>query len=54
MDADDWLCTVEREFHTAQRNDRENMLYGPRQLWGAAQFWWESYLTTHADPKTIT
>jgi hypothetical protein len=26
----------------------------PRLLRGAAQSWWESYLTTHADPEAIT
>jgi hypothetical protein len=36
MDAEDWLRTVERELHTAQCNDREKVLYGPRQLRGAA------------------
>jgi hypothetical protein len=54
MDADDWLRTVERELHTAQGNDCEKVLYGPRLLMGAAQSWWESYLATHADPKAIT
>jgi hypothetical protein len=29
-------------------------LYGPRLLRGAAQSWWESYLTTHVNPDTIT
>jgi hypothetical protein len=53
MDAEDWLCTMERELHTAQCNDRENVLYGPRMLRGAAQSWWESYHTTHADPKSL-
>jgi hypothetical protein len=36
MDAEDWLRTVERELHTAQCNDKENVL-GPRLLRGAAQ-----------------
>jgi hypothetical protein len=54
MDAEDWLRTVERELHTAQCNDREKVLYGPRQLRGLAQSWWESYLTTHANPEAIT
>src|SRR5690348_13620927 len=54
MDAEDWLHTVERESHTAQCNNREKVLYGPRQLRGATQSWWESYLTTHADPEAIT
>jgi hypothetical protein len=50
MDAKDWLRTVERELHTAQCDDREKVLYGPRPLRGAAQSWWESYLATHAHP----
>jgi hypothetical protein len=29
-------------------------MYGPRQLRGAAQSWWESYLATHANPEAIT
>jgi hypothetical protein len=54
MDAEDWLHTVERELHTAQCDDREKVMYGPRLLRGAAQSWWESYLATHANPDTIT
>jgi hypothetical protein len=54
MDAEDWLCTMERELHTAQYDDREKVLYGPRLLRGAAQSWWESYLATQANPDTIT
>jgi hypothetical protein len=54
MDAEDWLCTMERELHTTQCSDREKVLYGPRLLRGAAQSWWESYLATHVDPKAIT
>jgi hypothetical protein len=41
MDAEDWLCTVEQELHTAQCDDREKVLYGPRLLRGAAQSWWD-------------
>jgi hypothetical protein len=54
MGAEDWLHTVERELHIYQCNDREKVLYGPHLLRGAAQSWWESYLTTHADPEAIT
>jgi hypothetical protein len=54
MDAEDWLRTVERELHTAQCDDREKFLYGPRLLRGAAQSWWESYLATHANHDAIT
>jgi hypothetical protein len=54
MDAEDWLHTVEQELHTAQCNDREEVLYGPRLLRGVAQSWWDSYLATHANPEAIT
>jgi hypothetical protein len=54
MDAEDWLRTVERELHTAQCNDHDKVLYGPRQLRGAAQSLWESYLATHANLEAIT
>jgi hypothetical protein len=54
MDAEDWLRTVERELYTAQCNDRDKVLYGPRLLRAAAQSWWESYLTTHGNPEAIT
>jgi hypothetical protein len=54
MDSEDWLCTMERELHIGQCNDREKILYGPRLLRGATQSWRESYLATHADPKAIT
>jgi hypothetical protein len=54
MDAEDWLRTVERELHTAQCNDREKVLYGPRPMRGAVLSWWESYLATHANPEAIT
>jgi hypothetical protein len=53
MDAKDWLCTEERELHTAHCNDREKVLYGPRELRGAAQSSWKSYLATHANPEAI-
>jgi hypothetical protein len=54
MDAKDWLRTVEHELHTTLCNDRDKVLFGPRQLRGAAQSWWESYLATHANPEAIT
>jgi hypothetical protein len=54
LDVEDWIRTAERELHTAQCNDREKVLYGPRLLRGAAQSCWESYLTTHVDPEAIT
>jgi hypothetical protein len=54
MDAEDWLCTVKRELHTAQCNNREKVLYGPCLLRGGAQSWWESYLATYVNLNTVT
>ena len=54
MDAEDWLRTIERELVIAQCSDREKVLYGPRQLQGAAQAWWEAYLYAHENPDGIT
>jgi hypothetical protein len=54
MDTEGWLHTMEWELHTAQCDDKEKVLYGPRLLRGAAQSWSESYLATHANPDTIT
>jgi hypothetical protein len=54
MDDEDWLRTVEWELHTAQCDDSEKVLYGPRLLRGATQSWWESYLATHSNLNTIT
>jgi hypothetical protein len=47
-------CKPNSLSNTAQCNSRENVLYGPYLLRGASQSWWESYLTTHADPEAIT
>jgi hypothetical protein len=41
MDAEDWLRAVERELHTAQCDDREKVLYGPRLLRGVIN--WEEF-----------
>ncbi|WVZ80451.1 hypothetical protein U9M48_027924 [Paspalum notatum var. saurae] len=43
LQADDWLCAVERQLDIAQCNDRERVLYAAGQLRGAALDWWESY-----------
>jgi hypothetical protein len=45
---------MEWELHTAQCNDREKVLYGPRLQRGAAHSWWESYLAIHVDSDVIT
>ena len=42
MEADDWLCAVEKQLNIAQCNDLETVLYASGQLQGAAQDWWDS------------
>ena len=54
IEAGDWLRAVERELEIAQCTDREKVLYGSRQLRGAAQDWWDSYLYSHGNKDTIT
>ncbi|WVZ81366.1 hypothetical protein U9M48_028752 [Paspalum notatum var. saurae] len=54
MDAEDWLRAIERELDVVQCTDQEKVLYGPHQLRGAAQQWWESYRLAHNNPNTIT
>ena len=43
LQADDWLCAVERQLDIAQCDERERVLYAAGLLRGAALDWWESY-----------
>ena len=43
LEADDWLCAVEKQLDIAQCNDLEKVLYTSDQLQGVVQDWWESY-----------
>ena len=39
LQADDWLCAMERQLDIAQCDDRERVLYAAGQLQGAALDW---------------
>jgi hypothetical protein len=43
LEADDWLCAVEKQLNIAQCDDRQKVLFASGQLQGEAKDWWESY-----------
>ena len=47
LEAEDWLCAMEKQLNIAQCNDLEKVLYASGQLRGAAQDWWESFQYGH-------
>jgi hypothetical protein len=53
MDAEEWLGIVKRELHTAQCNDREEVLYGPRLLRGVAQSTSPPMPTLKISPRSL-
>jgi hypothetical protein len=53
MDADDWLDSVEKKLQVVQCNNRENMVLASHQLSGPAADWWDAYVETHEEPKSI-
>jgi hypothetical protein len=53
MDADDWLESVEKKLQVVQCNNRENMVLASHQLSGPAADWWDAYVETHEEPKSI-
>jgi hypothetical protein len=52
LQADDWLCSVERQLVVAQCDDRERVLYAAGQLRGSTLDWWESYPARDRDALT--
>ena len=42
LEADDWLCAVEKQLNIAQCDDQQKVLYVSGQLQGEAQDWWET------------
>jgi hypothetical protein len=43
LEANDWLCVVEKQLNIAQYDDRQKVLFASGQLQREAQDWWESY-----------
>jgi hypothetical protein len=53
MDADDWLKIVEKKLQVVQCNNREKVLFATYQLVRPVADWWDAYVETHEEPKTI-
>jgi hypothetical protein len=53
MDADDWLMSVEKKLQVVQCNNHEKVLLVYHQLSGPAADWWDAYMETHEEPKSI-
>ena len=43
LEADDWLCAVEKQLNIAQCDDQQKVLYALGQLQEEAQDWWEAF-----------
>ena len=54
MEADDWLCVIERKLEPFECQDRDKVLLAAHQLTGTALAWWENYCTAAVDSFTIT
>ncbi|XP_066382996.1 uncharacterized protein [Miscanthus floridulus] len=54
LQADDWLCAIERQLEIAQCDDKEKVLYASRQLQGATLDWWDSFRFGHTEANPIT
>ena len=54
LEAEDWLRDMERKLIIAQCSDREEVLYAPHYLTGAATSWWENFLHMHPNENEIT
>ena len=54
LDADDWLCLIERKLSVAQCQEHEKALFASHQLEGAALAWWGSFLAMQPAGHTVT
>ena len=55
LEADDWLCTVEKQLNIAQCDSQQKVLYVSGKLQREAQDWWEAFeygRPTNAPPIT--
>jgi hypothetical protein len=53
MDTDDWLKTIEKKLQVVQCNNREKILFASHQVEGPTVDWWDAYIETHEEPKSI-
>ena len=54
LEADDWLCVIERKLEPFECQDRDKVLLAAHQLTGTALAWWENYCAAAKDATTIT
>ena len=54
LEADDWLCVIERKLEPFECQDRDKVLLATHQLTGTALAWWENYCAAAEDTTTIT
>ena len=54
LQADDWLCAIERQLEIAQCDDKEKVLYTSGQLQGATLDWWDSFCFGCDEANPIT
>ena len=54
LDADDWLCVIQRKLEPFECQDRDKVLLAAHQLTGTALAWWENYCAAAEDASTIT
>ena len=54
LDADDWLCVIQRKLEPFECQDRDKILLAAHQLTGTTLAWWENYCAVAEDAPTIT
>jgi hypothetical protein len=53
MDADSWLKSIEKKLQVVQCNNCEKVLLASHQRSGPVADWWDAYMETHEEPKSI-
>ena len=53
LEANDWLCAIERKLKPFECQDRDKVLLAAHQLTGTALAWWENYCASTEDASTI-
>src|SRR3954464_14209399 len=54
LEADDWLCSIERKLDTAHVAPDDRVVFAVYFLEGAALQWWENYVAMQPDGHVVT
>src|ERR1043165_8561026 len=54
LEADDWLCSIERKLDTAHVAPNDRVIFAAYFLEGAALQWWENYVAMQLDGHVVT